>query len=316
MSIKATSVALPRYDLPGALMETMPPQNWLATQVFAPTPTQKNSGRYLVVPTAALTERRDVKRSPKSAYSRGEMRLEDAGYACQEYGAEEVVDGDEAQEYSDSMTYETVLAGRAQNAVLLDIEIEAAGLALNTSTFADAAATASWSTVATANPMADVQAAREAIFAAIGLMPNTALMSWKSWYNAWQCEKVRDNMKYVVGTEAPSPFDASARQALGRILGLGEVIVADQFYNSAKEGQTEVISNVWDTAKVFVFVKANSPDISVPCVGRTFYNVNDGGLGMFEEYDEPAVRSKVIRFRTKRDMVVGQSACGYIITGV
>jgi len=43
--------------------------------------------------------------------------------------------------------------------------------------------------------------------------------------------------------------------------------------------------------------------------------VNDGGLGMFEEYDEPSVRARVIRFRTKRDLVVGLSSCGYIITG-
>lgn len=315
MPNKATSVSIPRYDITGSLLETKPMQNWAAESMFTPTPVGKNSGTYGVIPLASLTQRGDVKRAAGSTYSRGESQFENGTFSVVEYGREESIDDGEATEFADYYTAETSCAARAREIVSRELEIEGAGL-ITTATFLDAAATAAWTTVASSDPIADVNAARVAVFEACGLQVDTIQIPFTKWNYCWQSAKVRDNIKYVMAVDSPSPTDASARQALARVLGLSNVIVTDAVYNTANEGQTESLSQIWSATQAFVYVSAQGTDIQRPCALRTFYNAADCGLGMVEQYRDESRRSDVYRFRTKRHQKVILPNAGYIITGI
>lgn len=315
MPNKATSVSIPRQDLLGSLLETKPMQNWAAESLFTPTHVNKKTGTYGVIPLASLTKRGDVKRASGASYSRSDMQFESGTFSCIEYGHEGKWDDAEAAEYSDYFTYETSLAVMAREITLRELEIEAAAL-VTTGTFTNAAATAGWATVASSDPIADVNAARVAVYNACGLQVDTIQMPFTKWNYCWQSAKVRDNIKYVMAVDNPSPTDQSARQALARVLGLSNVIVTDAIYNTANEAQTESIAQIWSATQAFVYVSGQGGDIRRPCALRTFCNMSDGGMGTMEQYRDETVRADVYRFRTQRHQKVVLPTAGYIITGI
>lgn len=321
MIVTPTTTERPRGELLGLALQTRPPQG-IATRIFQPLATMKKSGVWWKAPLRTQIDNPKIERAPGSTYARTTTKLESDTYACQEYGHEEFYDDSQAAEYGDVLDYETVLVTRGYNVVTLAQEIRAAALIHNTSTFAlsgntGLSVTNEWDDAANATPIDDIQAAREGIRARCGLSPTSIQISWKAWFDLWKVDSLLNRIKYVVRADTPQPGNADAERALAQILGLDEVIVADPFYLTSAEGQTDAIGDVYSDEYAFVFVRSRNPaDMSEPCLGRTFHWDQDGGLMLAEEYYSSERRGRVFRVRQSVQQKISQTACGFLLGNV
>lgn len=322
MPNRATTTGLPRADIQGSLMELPPTERYLALDIFSPFPVQKNRGSYGVIPREASRKRGNVNKAAGSGYNRGEWNFEDATYRCRKRGWEEVKDDEEAAEYADLFDYEVVLGGRCRQVVLTEQEIRCKDLIHNTTTFAQSgntglAVTNEWDDFEFADPIGDVQRGREGIRARSGFLPNTLQVAWQTWYDLWNCDQVKERRPVTILQDTPDPDDMAARRALATILGLKDILIGDQAYDSALEGQTTVIADIWSQEYAFLFYRDPNPrDIARPTLGRCHYNEKNGGLLSYFDYREEAIEGEVIRAKQCVGEALVVSECGFLFSNI
>lgn len=102
-------------------------------------------------------------------------------------------------------------------------------------------------------PLVDFSVARNSIYDAVGVAPNTAIMSWK----------VKDMLRYHpdlmdnLGYKYDRPGGLSDAE-LARALDVDRLLVGSAVYNSAKQGQTDVIAPVWGKNIIFAVCPASA----------------------------------------------------------
>lgn len=322
MPNKATSVALPRGDLAGFLMETPAQQNFIADMILPTFSVPSKTGSFMRVPLEAILSRHDVKRAAGGNYNRSDHEMEEDTYSCKERGHEQSLDDGEAVMYARQGNYDQVVSGRLRHILMVEREIRVVALVHNTTTFPLSGntghnASVEWDTEATCDPVGDVQTAINGIRARGGAVNNLVLqVSYKAWFDLWRADSIKNNIRYVVGVEIPDHTNAAARAAMARQLGVKDVIVGEAFYNSALQGATPVIADAWSKEYAFLFNKPTGADIQEAALGRTFAFDEDGGLFTVEEYRDEGRRSNVLRVRQHVDEKILNANCGYLIGNV
>jgi hypothetical protein len=266
-----------------------------------------------------LLQQRDTKRAPGSGYARGNFTLDDSTYACEEHGAEEPIDDREAKMYAEYFDAENVAAQRAYNSVLRNAEKRVADAIFNTTTWTGASLTTDvssvpWATIATAKPLTNVEAAVQKVYDGSGLWPNALVINKKVFRNLRNTPEVIDRIASSGAGDRNLASDVTL-QMLAQAFDLDYVIVAGGSLNSAKEGQSASVSQIWSSTYAMVCRVAVGSDFREPCVGRTFHWGADGSSvdGSFESYRDEVVRANVIRVRHDVDEVVLYAQAGHLL---
>lgn len=274
------------------------------------------TGTYGVIPKEELLKNASVDRAPGGAYSRASTRFTDASWLTRDRGHEEAVDDSEADAYINYFDAEQVAAMRAMDVVLREAEKRTAALLENASTFNTTAAGTAWSTPASADPVANVIAAKRAIRARTGEKPNFMIVPLDVLWDLIRVDDVKSNSQSVLDTR----LGAIANAAFLRVLfDIEEIFIPGVSKLTSAEGQSTVtLADIWDTSKVFVGVRTTGEDIRKVTVGRTFHWGADGSAaqGIIEEYRDESRRSQIIRVRHETDEQIIYSDAGQIITGV
>lgn len=319
MPNKTTSTSIPRGDLMGSLMEAPSQQNYLALQIYPAFPVPSKTGAFGTIPLEAMvTLPSNLGREAKGGYTRSDWTFEEQTYACKEYGHEEVADDGEAKIYANYFNYEQVMSARGFGIVKLKQEVRLKTLLHNTTTFPLSGNTGldtsvTWVTAATADPIGDVSAGIAGVRARCGLKADAMQISFNTWRALWECDAVRQSMKYVTAMTVPDPTNVDAANTLAKTLGLSKILIADAFYNSAAKGATPVVADVWSDSYAFLFVSAKTNDIGEPCLGRTMSYAEDGGVLTVEQYRDEKVRSDIYRVRQVVQEKTLYTACGYLL---
>lgn len=169
-----TSEAIVRPDLGTLAYEfslSAAQQGFVGQIVLPGFMTRLQSAQYPVIPAEAILEVGDTLRAPRSAYARGDWEFEWADYTCKENGWEEPLDDTEAAMFRDYFDAEVVAVQRAVLMVLRSQERRVAAKVMNTDTFENAAAAKAWNSYVDADPLSDVEKAKEHFRYAVGLNP-------------------------------------------------------------------------------------------------------------------------------------------------
>ena len=308
MPSPASSLATQRPDLAESFMEfdlEMDAQGFIANQVFPVVEVAKQSGNFGKIPIEQLLQERDTKRAPGSGYARGNFTFDDATYACNEHGAEEPVDDREAAMYADYFDAELIATQRAYSAVLRNAEKRVADALFNTSTFTPTTITHEWDDAANAVPLTDVETAVQAIYDASGLWANALIINRKVFRNLRNCSQIIDRINSA-GAGNPSKASDVTVQMLAQAFDLDNIIVAGGSRNTANEGQSASVGQIWSGEYAMVAKIATSGDFREPCVGRTFHWSEDGSSigGTVETYRDESVRADITRVRHDVDEIV------------
>jgi hypothetical protein len=318
----ATSLATLRPDL-AASFEAFDLEaekaGYIARKVLPTVDVASQAGNFGKIPLEQLLQQRDTKRAPGSGYARGNFTFDDSTYACEEHGAEEPIDDREAKMYAEYFDAENVAAQRAYNSVLRNAEKRVADAIFNTTTWTGASlatdvSSVPWATIATAKPLTNVEAAVQKVYDGSGLWPNALVINKKVFRNLRNTPEVIDRIASSGAGDRNLASDVTL-QMLAQAFDLDYVIVAGGSLNSAKEGQSASVSQIWSSTYAMVCRVAVGSDFREPCIGRTFHWGADGSSvdGSFESYRDEVVRANVIRVRHDVDEVVLYAQAGHLL---
>jgi hypothetical protein len=277
-------------------------------------PTQ--AGNFGIIPIEQLLMMRQTQRAPGAGYNRGQYTFKPGTYSVKENGAEDVVDDREAKMYVNYFSAEAVAAKRARDAVLRNYESRVVPLLTSTGTIGNTGVAVSWNTIATSDPVTDASTAALAIYAAIGLYPDTCVMTVKKFWNCRRSANLISQIKFSGLDDPKLPLDV-ATNLIAQAFGVKRVLVAGGQTNSANEGQSVSLSAIWPQGSIGFYVTTDSEDFKEPCIGRTFHWSEDGSSigGTVESYREEKVRGTVIRCRQDTDEQILYAGAGYLMTG-
>lgn len=255
------------------------------------------AGVFGKIPLAQLLQTRDTVRAPGSGYARGKFTFTTDSFATQEHGAEEPVDDRESVMYASYLDAEMVATQRARDAVLRNAEIRIAAAVFNATTFTPTAVVDEWDDAANATPITDVEASVRRVYAASGMWPDSLIINRKVFRNLRLVEQIIDMCKFQ-GFQDVRPGNVTTAH-LSAVFDLPNIIVSGSSKNTANEGQTPVLAQVWSDEYAMVAKLIRTQDIREPGLGRTFHWGADGSQvnGTVESYRSEEIRGEVIRVR-------------------
>jgi hypothetical protein len=315
-------------------------KKFVGHRVLRPAFMALQAASYLRVKIASLLAPiQDTLRAPKTGYKRSSFEFDQASYATQDHGLEEVVDDRQIEIYSQVIKQEMYALKRAVNGVLQKYEDDVAQAVFNTGTFANAAAGAveggnacpwngSAANVANATPLDTFDAACEIVARKCGSQPNSLIITDWGLKKLIRTAQITNLLKFS-GFDDPKAF-YRALPALAELLQIEEIIVAKGWKNTSDETAAgpaaPTLTRLWDPTMCMVCHISQEEDAEAaePTIGRTFmWSAENGELPgaegdsigcIVEEYREEQRRGGTIRARNDRQIQVFHPEAGYLIT--
>lgn len=315
-----TATADPRPELGAIAYEYMangPMRGFIGLRLMPLFDTVEQSGEYPKIPIEAVLNTPDTKRAPRAPYARGGWNFEMGTFSCEEHGWEEPVDDVEARLYARFFDAEAESARIATDIIMRGHEKRVQALVQNTANaVGNAAVSVEWSTAATATPKADIKTAIQTMRGLSGLEPNAIVMSKKVLENCLNTAELRTYLQYT----SPHLVEGVAAQAatLARYFGVEQVVVGGAQQNTAKQGQSAVIGDIWDDEYVnLMHISSGGPSLREPAFGRTMLWTTDSPSPVVSEsYREEQTRSEIIRVRGHTDEAIIFVGANYILTNI
>ena len=298
-----------------------------------------NVGSYMKKPE-------DTARAPRSGYNRDTFTWDQDEYATQEHGVEEVCDDAEEELYGDVIRGEMLATARTADRVLARLEQDISDLvsgptALATWNTADltTAAGAVWSDKAAADPIADIDAAREKVKVSCGMRPNTLQLTDTDFINCIRTDRIEGLLRYDLGQimlalngQAGYHVVEYVATGLAALFQVEMVYIGQSFMRVTNDGADHEFGRFWTPGRAMLCHVNNDGmqgDLraAVPNIGRTIWTnknnepmpgMEDGGYGslLFDEYREEQTRGSVFRARNKRQVKLMHKEAGHLITGL
>lgn len=175
-------------------------------------------------------------------------------YVIQKHALEGVVTQDDYDNVEDPFSAESDETLGLTHMILTNKEKQAADLLFNTTTFSGKTTTPStkYDNYTSSDPLADFKTAHNAVLNNSGVPANAAIMSRLVANTLMFHPQLQDRLGFKYnGTGLLSD------EQLKMCLGVDELIIADAPYNSAKEGQTDALSQIWSDGILF-YVKPSA----------------------------------------------------------
>lgn len=262
-----------------------------------------DSSNWLNVPS-------DIRHAPGALFKRSETVLSTDTFNAKDYGIEELIPNEEIALYGSVFNAQRVASERATNIVAVNHELRVKALATGGSV-PNSSPSTKWDQ-ANSNPIKDVKMAREAIWAATGLVPNKIVIPRAVMVVLEEHPAITAKYAYTDGS-------ILTQQMIAKALGVDEIIVAGSQINTANEGQAATISQIWSDSVVLAVVN-NSQDLKAVNFGRTFnWTSPEGssasGIGVYQ-YREDNRDAQVVRARQYTDEKLVGSTAGYHLSDV
>jgi hypothetical protein len=268
----------------------------------------KSQGKYSKITAAQFDNDVTKPRAAGSNFAQTSSEFTAATFECLEYGAENSLDDlDIASAESDAqLDITTVAANQLADDLMIGHEIRVAN-ALSGASFTSTAATAAMSVVASATPIADINAAvlrlnADGVFDRIHLIMEASLYA----------EMLQtDDMRNLINGSGNMVW---AKDQVARVLGVDEIVIANTRYNSAIKGQSASRSSVWPTTSYYVAQVADGPFVNGG-IGRTAYFSARGGTFTSETFRTEQPPASVVRVRCNCDELIINASAGETISG-
>ena len=256
-----------------------------------------------------------TRRAPGAAYQRDGLAAEGIPFQVVGYGREVPVPEEDIAIYGGIMNAMKVAAGKIKTAAFTDLEVRMRDMIMNTTTWTGASlytdnSAAPWDT-AGSDIIGHIVAAKDKVRQGTGMLPNSLIVDYSQWQNIIYTNTAIKGL--LSGLAVPTP-DAILT-VVKNLFELDQIIVAGAVKNSAKEGQTASMGNVYSDDYAMVATVATGTDPSEPCVARTIQSRAMGpGTDMSTYiYDEPQTKSKVVQGDVYLDEIVVDAAFGHLM---
>lgn len=295
--------AVLRADLRGVQEEAFNySAGFIGAKALPPLPVMARAGQYPRIQIDAGNLLRDETkgRGPGAPYPRVQRAVTTDTYTCQEYGLEELVDDSERNDYSRFFDMEAQAVKNIMRQVQLAHERRAATLLTNranwTATTSATAYTAA--NIATFNLGLDVDICKQAINSRGESADNlTAVMSLNTFNLVRASTQLQNRIRGTISTDSMLVL---SKEAVADALGLKQVLVGNNFYDTTAQGVTSSLSAIWPDSVIWIGSVAPFSGAESYFSGgaaATLFWQTDGDIFQTETYREEARRSEVVRCR-------------------
>lgn len=247
------------------------PSGFIADEVCPRIPVTKEVGQYTVWDSFHFFANDVETLTPDRSETREvDVALSTETYTCEEHALKVSV-SDREQSQSDvdvrlaklNMLSDRLAVARERRvAALLQTQDNGGGL----DNAMDATPSNNWN-VDAATIIADLTTAKEGIFDAIGIEPNTVIIPWKVANAIAQQQDIIEILKYTV--DGRVIIGAGQEVLPGSLAGL-RVIVPRGRYATNAAGATNAFSDIWGDDVRVLYVNSDGPSMYTPSVSYTF----------------------------------------------
>lgn len=195
--------------------------------------------------------------------------------------------------------------------LLVEKEYAVASLLSNTSVIATNNVTLAggdqYSDYLSSTPVEDFSDYRAAVRSSCGLPPNVAMMDWAVWNKLRYHPQILDTL----GFKDNRPGGLNEAE-LAMALGVEKILIAQGVYNSAKEGQTDVIAPIWGKHIILAVLPATAQPMQV----SLGYEIGLSGSQPRKVYKQPGFNppgSTQILVEDEYDHLLSNEAAAYLI---
>jgi len=237
--------------------------NLVADQLFPTIPVTRRTGVYWQFGKESFGMPRTL-RAPKTRAAKVDFAATQLTYAVENHAlAMEIAD--EERDNADSiMQLETRKVRLITDLLLLGREKRVADLATDAAVITqNTTPSIKWNTIATAIPVEDVRNAKIALRTATGLDANFMVIPRTIVDQLMLVKTVIDRIKYTVG------LGQITMDVLKALFGMDNILIPSAKYNTAQEGDTVALTDVWPDTVVLGYVN-NVADIEAMSLGYMF----------------------------------------------
>lgn len=161
---------------------------------------------------------------------------------------------------------------------------------------------------ADSDPIEDMQTARDTVLDAIGVSINTAIMS-KKVFNALRFHAQLLNTGYVQNRRGQL-----TGQELADVLEVDNIFVGEAVFNSAKQGQTAVIAQVW--GKDLIYARIGPPALRQKVLGWEVRKAGTTPRSVVRKSNFTPVGSEEIAVTDNYDQLILNADAAYLLQDV
>lgn len=199
--------------------------------------------------------------SNEVGYNLSKETFETKNHALKQFVEDELVEQSDAP-----LTPETDATENVTDRLILEREKALADWMSNTANITQnttLSGTSQWSDYTNSNPFGNVATARSVVRAAIGVEPNTLVLGYDTFSTLCDHPDIVDRVKY-------SQFGVVGEPELARAFKVRQILIGKALYNTATEGQTDALSNVWGKHAWLVYISPNARAIKQVTFAWTF----------------------------------------------
>lgn len=277
------------------------PTGHIADRVLPPVNVADETGIYWVYDKSKFGTPY-AKRAPRSVYKEIDWQATKDTYYTEEYGLEMKIDDRERTNSALPADLDTTSTEVLTDNLLNVREARVASLVTNAANYpvghtVTLAGVDQWNDPAS-TPVDDIELGRAQIRRVNGTLPNRMMMG----YEVWTRLKRNAQILTELGGERPTPANVA------ELFEVEEIVVGSVLYNSANEGQAEILGDRWGR-DVLLYYQAPRPNLNVPGFG---YQLVVQPLRVFR-YREPRINCDVIRVTEIRGEKIVAITLGYLI---
>jgi hypothetical protein len=260
-----------------------------------------------------------IQRAPGATYARGSLAYGQDTYATKEYGFELPLDYVNREDASRFFDAALVTAKQAKRIPLLEHEIRVAAMTFSTGNYDATAAGTDYTiaNIATFDVGLDVDAAKGRLLGKGESSEQlSAVMSHDVFVRLRASTKLQNRLRGI-GVSADTILNVD-EQAVAEALGVKEVIVGKNYYDSAIEGIAFSSSAIWGNTYIWVGRLGTSGQGELSMLdGGAQYSLNWSAYGTpmnVFEYEEPQTNSVIFRASHHVTEKVVNANAGTLIT--
>jgi len=319
----ANAGAVFRADISGVVVEAGSwEQNLIGSLVAPVVNVEAKDGQYpkFKLGTGQLLKREvALNRAPGAHYPRGSLAYEQDTYATTEYGFELPLDYVNRKDTARFFDAALITAEQAKRKILLDYELRAAAMTFSTANYGAGTNSGTAYTIAnlaTFDVGLDIDDAKSRLLGK-GESDNelSVVLSNDNFKRLRASTKLQNRLRGI-GVSSDTILNVDA-QAVAEALGVKEVLVGKNYYDTASEGLAFASAAIWGNTYIWVgrLGAAGTPAAMLNGGAQYTLNWSEYGpvLGVFE-YDEPQTNSTIIRASQHVTEKVVNANAGTLIT--
>jgi len=284
-------------------------KDYIAEKILPPMRVKEKTGKYAKYGTENFrTYSEQIYRAPGVRAASLDYSVSQGSYNCLERALEKIVPDEFVNNTDDPYDPKRDAVATLMDVIFVNEELALSTYMSNTSNLTSnvtLSGTDQWSDYTSSSPLEDIDTGISAMMTATGQRPTVAWMGFEVFRKLKSHPDIREQVKYTNGGQLS---DSAFITFLKDYFQLRDVWIGTAIYNSADEGQTAVLAQVWGK-HFWLAAQSERPTLMGATLGYTFMDEEN----IVDKYrDEPRV-GEVQRVRKSYDQNVMDPLLVYFI---